>query len=56
VCRLSPSQVSLTVKLAPPVMMGLPLASWAAMRNEHTWPASADVSPEPLAWQQPSAT
>lgn len=53
---MSPSQVTLTVNSAPPVMMGLPLASCAAMRNEQTWPASADVSPEPLAWQQPSAT
>jgi len=45
-----------TEKLPPPVMMGLPLASCAAMRKVATWPAVAAASPAPLAWQHFSAT
>lgn len=46
----------MTENLAPPVMMGLPLASCAAMRKAATWPATAAASPAPLAWQHASAT
>ena len=43
--------MTLTAKLAPPVMIGLPRESCAAMRKDAASPATAEVSPSPVAWQ-----
>mmetsp|Transcript_7157 Transcript_7157/g.20975 ORF Transcript_7157/g.20975 Transcript_7157/m.20975 type:complete len:223 (+) Transcript_7157:1903-2571(+) len=52
----SPSQVTSAENWAPPNMMGLPLASWEAIRKVAGTPATAVARPVPLAWQHESAT
>ena len=44
------------MKWAPPAMAGLPRLSCAAIRRDAGSPATADVRPAPVTWQQLKST